>query len=325
MTTKPLAVSLDLGATKLRACIGKQSGRILRRLSREMSTTGTVEDYLEMVVQSTKEIFQQSPKSEIEAIGLASFGPLDLTKGIIRNPPNVPFKNVPIVDSLKDSFDIEVVLVNDANAAVIGERYCGAGKNSDNLVYVTISTGIGAGVFVDGNLLIGKDGNAAEAGHMTINPASSLTCGCGRKGHWEAYCSGRNIPNFAKFLYDDLSESKKQLYRNSPIAMRSTITTREIFREARRGDRLARFVVQEIGKLNSLGVANLVSMYDPTLVTIGGGVALRNARQMLNPIRNSLMKYTINRAPKIILTPLGEDICLLGALTAAFNPSILHK
>ena len=323
---KPLAIAIDLGASKLRVCLGNRRGRILKRVTREMTTEGPIEDYLSTITETTKEILRQAPSKEIAAIGVASFGPFDhKKKGIIRNPPNVPFKYIPIVESLRDAIGLDVVLINDAKAAAIGEKVFGLGRKVENLVYVTISTGIGGGVFVDGHLLIGKDGNATEVGHMTIDPASSLTCGCGRRGHWEAYCSGRNIPNFAKLLYDGLSESERIHHKNSGVAWRPKTTTPGIFQAAIRGDEFAQFVVQEVGKLNSLGVANLVSLYDPSLVTIGGGVALKNPYLILNPIMKSLPEYTINKIPKIALTPLGEDICLLGAMSVAFDPGILHE
>ena len=156
-----------------------------------------VEELVSRVMEATKLV---PPGAEISGIGVASIGPLDLKRGGIASPANLPYRFIPLVKPLEEASGSKVALMNDANAAVLGERRFGAGKEHPDLVFITLSTGIGGGAIVDGHLLIGKDGNAAEIGHMVVDSEERLTCGCGRRGHWEAYCSGRNLPNLAALL-----------------------------------------------------------------------------------------------------------------------------
>ena len=138
------------------------------------------------------------------SIGVGSIGPIDLRRGMITNTPNYPFKEIPVVEPLREWFGVPVRIANDCTAGVLGEHFYGAGKGVYNLFYVTFSTGLGGGAMVDGHLLMGKDGNAVEVGHLTIDPDSEIVCGCGCPGHWEAYCGGMNIPRFARRLLRDM-------------------------------------------------------------------------------------------------------------------------
>jgi glucokinase len=247
------------------------------------------------------------------SVGIGSIGPIDLKKGMITNTPNYPFKNIPISEPLNEKYNIPVTIVNDCAAAVIGEQTFGDGKGLHNLAYVTISTGLGGGVVVDNHLLIGKDGNAAEIGHLTIDAHSEIVCGCGCRGHWEAFSSGMNIPMFAKALLNDYDLEVSELYKlikSNP----KNLAAEDVFRVAKIDDKYAQFVVEKIGKINAIGFANIVNAYDPELITIGGSIALKNPELTLYPILENIQKHTINRIPEIKITQLGQDVVLLGAL-----------
>jgi glucokinase len=307
---KLVGIGVDVGATKVRVCVGEESGRLIWRKSTQMIIPPNVEGYVDELVSRVREAREQVPPgAEISGIGVASVGPLDLKRGGIASPANLPYKFVPVVDPLERAFGWRVALMNDANAAALGERMFGAGKDDADLVFITLSTGIGGGAIVDGNLLIGKDGNAAEIGHMVVDSQGRLTCGCGRKGHWEAYCSGRNIPSLAGLLEGESPVGRNEVYADSAT----------ILRAASEGDSFAGRVAVEMGRLNAIGVANVVDLYDPSLVTIGGGVALANGELVLKPIRDLVPEYAINRAPRIMITPLGDDAGLLGGLSLAFR------
>lgn len=316
-----LGIGVDLGATRVRVCLGDETAHLLWRKSTDMPTPRKVEGYIEQLVERVREGLNQVPSGEhVSGIGVASIGPLDLRKGGMVSPANLPYRFVPLVEPLREALDTRVVLMNDANAAALGERTFGAGKRDENLVYVTISTGIGGGAIVDGHLLSGKDGNATEIGHLVVDPQGRLTCGCGRKGHWEAYCSGRNLPNFARVLAkeDSGGAGGGRLEDRLEIG-KGQVNSATILRRAAEGNRFAARVAKEMGRLNALGVANTVNVFDPSLVTIGGAVALNNAGLVLEPIRKLVPKYAINRPPRIILTPLGDDVGLLGALSLVFE------
>lgn len=314
-----LGIGVDLGATRIRVGVGDRDGRLLWRESRNMPVPDRVEDYVRHLVNVVKDGMNHAPHPEaIVGVGVATIGPLDLKLGGMASPPNLPYKFVPLVNPLKEALEVKVILMNDADAAALGERNFGAGKNHENLVYVTISTGIGGGAIVDGHLLIGKDGNAAEIGHVVVDPVGRLTCGCGRKGHWEAYCSGRNIPNFAALLAGEGPSAGTPRRLEELLGLVGhRVDSASILNAAREGNAFGVRVAAEMGRLNALGVANVVNMFDPSLVTIGGGVALNNQELVIKPIRELVPKYSINRVPEIIITPLGDDAGLLGALSLA--------
>jgi len=159
----------------------------------------------------------------------------------------------------------------------------GAGKGLKNLTYITLSSGVGGGVIVDCTLLIGKDGNAAEIGHMVIDLEGRLTCNCGGRGHWEAYCSGSGIPKLAKYLV----KSRLDHFRGTlveDLAERGELTPKPLFELARRGDKGALKIIEEVSRLNAIGFANVDTFYDPELITIGGSIALNNPELVLKPI-----------------------------------------
>jgi glucokinase len=194
----------------------------------------------------------------------------------------------------------------------------GAGKGFDNLVYMTLSTGIGGGVFVDGHLLLGKDGNASEVGHMVIDIEERLRCGCGKRGHWEAYCSGKNIPNYVRIRLNET------VYRDSSLRKRvngwsQEETTKMFFEEAEKGDKTALDIVEDIGRLNAAGFASVINLYDPSIITVGGSMALNHESLILNPIKKYVPNYVINRVPEIQITPLGEDVVLMGAIAIVYQ------
>ena len=207
------AIGVDLGATNVRVGIGTNEGCILKKICEKTDKSHGSEGISAQIIGMIYDLVNDA-KINILGIGVGSIGPLDLKKGIIAHSPNIPFSSVPLREPIEREFNTSVTLLNDCNSAVVGERRFGAGKGFDNLVYMTLSTGIGGGVFVDGHLLLGKDGNASEVGHIVIDIEERLRCGCGKRGHWEAYCSGRNIPNYVRIRL------KEAVYRDSSLRKR---------------------------------------------------------------------------------------------------------
>ncbi len=305
-------IAVDIGATKIRVASGNREG-IEEKITETTDRINGPEGVPLQIIRMIRELVDQP-----EAVGVGSIGPIDLETGMITNTPNYPFNEIPVVKPLQQEFKVPVKIVNDCTAGVLGEHVYGAGKGIDNLFYVTLSTGLGGGAMVDGHLLVGKDGNAVEVGHLTIYPDSEIICGCGAPGHWEAYSSGKNIPRFAQMLL----RSKK--WHNSLLAVlcggdAKAITTETIFDAAKQGDEAALWIVDEIGKINAVGVADIVNAYDPELMTIGGSVALNNPDLILTPIQRYVARHVINRLPEIMITPLGGDIVLYGALALALD------
>ncbi len=307
---RPRYAAVDLGATRIRVAIGDESGllkRLVEATDREHGAGGIISQIIRMLRCLDLE--------GLEAIGVGSIGPLRMAEGCVAGAPNLPFREIPIVKPLKDEFHVPVRLINDCSAAALGEHLYGGGRGIDNLVYVTLSTGIGGGVIVDGHLLRGKDGNAHEVGHLTIDPNSELVCGCGCRGHWEAYCGGENMPNFARLLLRgrEVGGSLLGMVEGDP----SRLTAEAIFRAAGLGDPTALWIVERVGEVNAVGFADIVNLYDPELITVGGSIALRNRELILRPIEQGISRHLINRKPEIRITPLGEDAVLYGALALA--------
>lgn len=306
--------AVDLGATNVRVA-SCSSSRLVKKISENTDRASGPKGIATQIIR----MIESFGVDDLEAIGVGSIGPIDLSMGCIKDTPNLPFDTIPVVEPLTKAFQIPVDLMNDCSAAVLGELEFGAGRGLRNLAYVTLSTGLGGGAIVDGHLLVGKDGNAVEIGHLTIDPESPLVCGCGCKGHWEAYCSGNNIPNFARLL---LEEEERGLFIELTGGDASGITVESLFEAARRGDPSAIYVVSEIGKVNAVGFADIVNAFDPELITVGGSIALRNPELILKPIIENIDRHLINRRPEIMITPLGEDIVLYGALALARGASI---
>jgi glucokinase len=300
---------VDIGATRLRVALGDGSGKIVAKASERSSQRASPTALGEQVIRSLSRLLREHGSPKLGCIGVASTGPLDKRGGIV-DPANLPKTGfMPLAQPLIDTFGSDVLLINDCSAAAVAEKEVGLGKGFDNLVYVTLSTGIGAGVFVDGHLLVGKDGNAHEVGHMVIDLDGRLVCGCGRAGHWEAYCSGRSIPRLAPLVLDDVMEARRVRALTSP----------QIYELSRGGDKACARVVQEVGLLNAAGFATIVDLYDPELVIVGGSVALNNGDQVLSPIRERIGDLTRNRVPLLKLTEMGEDVVISGALLAALH------
>ena len=305
-------IAVDIGATNIRVATGGSDG-LHEKLSELTETRKGADGVSQQIIRLIGDVMDGKP----ESIGIGSIGPIDLDRGEITNTPNYPFNYTPVVRPLEEHFGVKARLVNDCAAAVLGEQRFGAGKGHSNLVYVTISTGLGGGAIVDDHLLQGKDGNAPEVGHITIDANSDIKCGCGSYGHWEAYASGSNIPRFALKLM-------KSSWRRSLIADLiggdiDLLTSKTVYDAAKQGDEVALSVVAEIGKINAVGFANITNLFDPELITVGGSIALNNPRLVLDPIRENFDKHLINRKPEIMVTPLGGDAVLIGALALAMR------
>ena len=309
-------VGVDLGATNVRAVAADSDGTI-RGTARDDTPRGPTgiaitEAVLEVVRTACAEA-GIAPDS-VTAAGIGAIGPLDLAEGAVEDPANLPdtVDRIPLTGPLSVLLDTDrVYLHNDTNAGVIGERFYSE-RNPDDMVYLTISSGIGAGVCVDGHVLTGWDGNAGEVGHMTVDPQGRLTCGCGHDGHWEAYCSGNRIPRYAEFLHDsDPVETALPLEDASFSAV-------DVF-EHDGSDDFATHVVDQLAHWNAMGVANIVHAYAPLVIYVGGAVALNNPERTLDPIRERMERMVMSNVPEIRLTTLGDDVVVRGALASAMT------
>jgi glucokinase len=307
---------VDLGATNVRAVVADGSGEPIGRdrCATPQGPSGiAVTEAVLSVVRGACEDADLAPES-LTAAGVGSIGPLDLAEGAVAEPANLPdtIEHVPLVGPIRELIDSErVYLHNDTSAGVIGQRFY-SDLNPDDMVYLTISSGIGAGVTVDGNVLSGWDGNAGEVGHVTVDPEGRMPCGCGRDGHWEAYCSGDNVPAYAAYVHD-----REGIETDLPVHD-PEFSAADLF-AAVGDDPLADDVVDRLADWNAIGVATVVSAYAPLVVYVGGAVALNNPEAVVDPIRERLDDLVMSNVPEIRLTSLGEDVVVLGAVASAMT------
>jgi len=298
----------DVGGTHIRtACFPTQSQTptVVKRIS----TKGpdTPHERLINLIASV------APKDEeIAAIAVAAPGPLDPFEGIIFEAPNIPgWNNLPLKKLIQDQFKVPVAIGNDANLAALGEWRFGAGVGHKHLVYITVSTGIGGGVIIDNQLLLGAHGLAAELGHVTVIPDGPL-CGCGKRGHLEAVTSG---PAIARWVEQELSQGIP-----SSLSMNKPVTAKDVSLAASKGDELAQAALARGGTYLGIAIANYLHIFNPTVVIIGGGVS-QSGEAYFGPVRASLREQVLSSKylDNLILTTsaLGDDVGLMGALALA--------
>ena len=309
-------VGVDLGATNVRAVVGDETASVLGADTRETPRGPTGIAVTEAVLEVVRTACRAAgiEPHAVVAAGIGSIGPLDLAAGVVDGPANLPdsVERIPLVGPVSQLLETEdVYLHNDTNAGVIGERFH-AERNPDDMVYLTISSGIGAGVAVDGEVLSGWDGNAGEVGHMTIDPSGFMTCGCGLDGHWEAYCSGNNIPAYARALHTE-DPVETSLPIDDPA-----FTAADVFAAADT-DAFADHVVTQLAHWNAMGIASVIHAYAPLVVSVGGAVALNNPARVLDPVREKLADMVFINVPEIRLTELGDEVVVEGALASALT------
>lgn len=305
---------VDLGATNVRAVVADGDSTVVGRDRRRTPDGPTGIAVTEAVLATLRAACGAAgvDPADLRAVGIASIGPLDTAEGGATSPANLAddVGFVPLTGPVEHLIGSDRVhLHNDTSAGVIGERFH-SDRNPDDMVYLTISSGIGAGVCLDGDVLAGWDGNAGEIGHMTVDPAGTMRCGCGRAGHWEAYCSGTGIPRYAERLHDGAETAV-------PVG-EPELDAASVFAHAGSDD-FADRVVDRVARWNALGVADLVHAYAPLAVHVGGAVALRNERCVVDPIRERLPELVMTNVPEVRLASLGDDAVVRGALASAMT------
>lgn len=298
---------IDLGATNLRTQIVDTDGEPIEAARRATPAADgpTIEAAVVEALEATCAAAGLDP-AELSGVGIGSIGPLDREAGAVVAPPNVPADRIDIVAAVEATTGCPVSLHNDATAGVIGERRFGGAPN--NAVYLTLSSGVGAGAVVDGHVVEGHRGNAAEVGHLVVEP-EGRRCGCGGRGHWEAYCAGEAIPAYAR----DLAAAGHETALEP-----ADLSAADVF-DAVGADPLADAVVEQVGAYNAVGVADVVHAYAPECISVGGAVALNNLEAVLEPIRDRLPAHLAVPAPTLRPAPLGRDAVLRGAVACALR------
>lgn len=308
-------LGIDLGATNVRAAVGDAEARVLGTARRLTPSGPTGEAVTEAVLAVATEACADVgiAPGTVAAAGIGSMGRLDGAGGV-RSPANLDggVGSVRLVDPLAGLLSTEtVVLHSDTLAAAIGERFH-THPETEQFAYVTVSSGIGAGVIADGRPLSGWGGNAGEVGHTTIDADGFVDCGCGSAGHWEAYCSGTGIPRFARALHE------REPTATSLSLGEESFSAADVFEHAP-GDAFAERLLDRVAALNVRGFATVVNAYAPEVLSVGGAVALNNPERILTPLRERLGDEIVVDTPEITLCELGDRAGLKGALVSAIE------
>jgi len=314
MTTprRPLAVGIDLGGTQVRAALVDAQGAVLARAATRTDAVGGPWAVMQQIQGLVGEVTQGVPRQDLAGVGVSAPGPLDSEAGLIVCIPTLPgWTDVPIVALLNEALRLPVVLENDGVAAAIGEWRFGAGRDLQDFVYITVSTGIGGGVIADGRVLRGRRRMAAHLGHMTTAPLGQV-CTCGNRGCWEAQASGTALGQAAR---DGLSGAP----HSSLAALSGALTAADVADAARRGDGFARTLMDREAELLGIGIVNLLHLYSPQAVVIGGGVS-----QAFDLLQSGIAQWiaghamTPFRAVPVRAAALGQNAGLVGAASIVF-------
>ena len=269
-------IGVDLGGTKIYTALVDLEGNIIKEKTVETLANEGEQAVMGRIIDTINYVIDGTDKDSIRSIGIGSPGPLDVKNGIIIQNSNLPFKNFAIVKTIKETYDLPTYLDNDANVATLGEFMFGAGKGTENMVFITASTGIGGGAVLNGKLFRGATGNALEVGH-TIVATEGPRCGCGNVGCAEAFGSGTAIGKRAKEAVASNVETTLKNYED--------VTAKEVFKEAANGDRVAKNILETSLTYLGIAVANTITNFDPEKVVIGGGV-VNGGDIVIETIRN---------------------------------------
>ncbi len=305
---------IDIGGTKIAIALEAFDGA--RRLSRQFPTRVELGPHtiLEHILAAVRALVAEA-QATLVAVGIGCAGPLDIERGLVLSPINLPgWHEFPIAQLTAERLGVLTVLENDANAAALGEHIFGAGRGFKDIVYLTISTGIGGGIINDGQIMHGIGGGAGEVGHMTVLP-DGPACGCGARGCLEALCAGPAIARRARALLTQGRTSMLEQMVGSP----EEITAQLVAAAAARGDSLAAEVWAETVRLLAVGVGNVITLLAPEAVILGGGVAA-TGEQLLGPLR-PLVRERVRMLPvervQLLSAALGAESGVCGALVMA--------
>ena len=302
-------IAVDIGGTQLRAAAYKQN-QIQPLTQKKVKTKASEPNTFGRLVNLIEDVWPKNEK--VDAIGVSSPGPVDPHTGVIMFTPNIKeWRDFPITAKLMGHFGVSAFLDNDANLAGLAEWKFGAGRGHHDVLYLTVSTGVGGGVIINDRLLQGHHGLAAELGHTTVQVDGPL-CGCGQHGHLESFSSGTGIE---RFVAEQLKAG-----RESVLHPNKKNSAHDISEAAKQGDALSINAYQIAGKYLGIGVANFLHVFDPSIVIFGGGVS-QSGPLLFDSFEVSLKEHVIH--PRyldglvISKAELKDDSGLLGARALA--------
>ena len=306
-------IGIDLGGTQLRVAVADDRGRLKTVVRRPTEAARGRQHVIDRIVAAVGEALEEDGTTarRVRALGIGLPGPVDPAAGLVISPANLPgFRNVPLNRILTRATGIPSFLHHDAHLAALGEHRRGAARGASEVVYVTVSTGIGAGLLLRGELYAGAHGIAGEVGHIVVQRDGPL-CTCGNRGCVEAIASGTGIARAAR-------ESAPGTPKSALHGLESP-GAREVARAARAGDELANAILETAGTYLGIAMGTLVNLFNPQLIVLGGSV-LKAGAPLLRPMRRSMIASSwkaSRRGLRIVRPALGDDAGLIGAVEFA--------
>lgn len=315
--SKGLIFAADLGGTHLRAATVDKCGQIRFRFKQNTPQAKDANAIVDAIVAAVHESEQSNGADEISAVSLVVPGTVNVEQGSVVKAPNLPcLDGFRLAATLREQLNLPAILENDANAAAVGEMWQGAAVGCNTIICVTLGTGVGGGIILDGKLWRGVDGSAAEIGHMCVDPFGGVACTCGSRGCLEVFASATAIVR--------MTREARPRYPDSALQGRDDLTAEAIFEAGQEGDELALEIFRRMGVYLGIGLANLINILNPEMIVIGGGVVNGwdlFAKHMHQQVEERAFPLLASRV-KIVRAKCGDDAGLLGAARLAFSTQI---
>ena len=316
-------LAVDLGGTKIATCIGTLEGQIIKKSVEKTKSNGTSYEIVAQVISAISNLVNElGIRSKLRGLRIGCPGIVDSNRGVVVSTPNLPWRDLPLKALIEAEFkDVEIFLDNDANCATLAEFHHGAGVGNDNMLYLTVSTGIGAGLILNGSLYRGKDSCAGEIGHMIMERRSNIQCGCGQYGCLETLASGTAIARIAQ-------ERLKEGAGSEILKLVKSIeeVDAQIVGIAAKEDGLAKAILNEAFEYLGLAIVNLINTLNVDVIVIGGGVAKLGPLlfdQVRKVVAERLAKSPTCDTP-IVPSRLGDEAGLKGALRLVLDSITCH-
>jgi len=311
---KGLAIGVDLGGTNIKGGVVNLQGQVLKRMSSQTKAQEGPERVLDQIARLVQKL---KGEGKIEGLGVGCPGLVEPTLGMVRDPPNLKgWKEVKVKGELEERLGLQVEVANDVNAAALGELHFGAGRGVKDFICLTLGTGVGGGLILDGRLFTGSRGTAGEIGHLPVN-IFGPRCRCGNYGCLERYVGAEYITERAQAKLKDNPQSLL-----SPLNRGGRSTPKLIAEAAQRGDCLAKEVFQETGEIIGAALSGVVNLLNPELIIVGGGVA-QAGELIFGPMRKALAERAMNediQRVRVVPALLGEDAGLIGSASLILKP-----
>jgi glucokinase len=308
---KKYSIGVDIGGTNITAALVTEKGKIVKKTRFPTRVKEGKTKMIKRIVNGLDEVMKGLSSKSIRGIGVGAAGDIDQDRGIVRFSPNLFWKNVPLVRLIKKKFNVRVVLDNDANAAAWGTYVLESKRKVKNLICITLGTGVGGGLILNGRIYHGASGTAGEIGHITVNPQGQK-CNCGNYGCLETYVGGAYI---VKKAIKEIKKGEKSLIKKLAGGNLQSITSQTIQAAALKGDKLARGIWKEVGEYLGIGLSGVINLLNPEVIVFGGGVT--KARELVfKPMREEIRKRAFKvpfEKVKFTRTKFGADLGVIGA------------